>query len=57
MPPLDPTLRKKLESTVVSARDAAEGAARATIRALAVHEKSLREPLRRPARQDHGPRN
>ncbi len=59
---LDPALRKMLEKRIVEARDAAEGAAQAAIRVLAVHEKEayaslsdderrLRRALRAKARQ------
>jgi hypothetical protein len=42
MPALDPVLRKKLEKTVVDARDAAESAARIALERLAVHERAAR---------------
>ncbi len=62
MPSLDSALRKHLEKRIVEARDASEQAARAAIRALAVHEKEayasltedekrLRRALRAKARQ------
>lgn len=62
MPALEPALRRQLENTVVAARDAAEKAADAAIKSLAVHEKEpysslsdegkrLRRALRAKCRQ------
>ncbi|MBA3425733.1 MAG: hypothetical protein H0U04_14585, partial [Rubrobacter sp.] len=62
MPPLAPTLRRTLEKKIVEAREAAESAAEAAIKALAVHEREpypsltederrLRRALRAKARQ------
>jgi len=62
MPPLPKDQRRLLETTVVAARDAAEDAARAALRALSVdrdeahtgisdHDRALRVALRAQARQ------
>jgi len=62
LPPLDPTLRKKLEASIISARREAEKAARSALDALAVREREpyaslgpedrkLRNQLRARARQ------
>ncbi|MBX3384510.1 MAG: hypothetical protein KF864_13490 [Phycisphaeraceae bacterium] len=62
MPPLESTLRRRLENTVVAARGVAEAGARAALEALAVHHhepyghmkpeaRALRNHLRARARQ------
>jgi len=62
MPPLESTLRRRLENTVVAARGLAEAGARAALEALAVHHhepyghmkpeaRALRNHLRARARQ------
>jgi hypothetical protein len=62
LPALEPALRRQLENTIVAARDAAEKAADAAIKSLAVHEKEpyssfsdeqkrLRRALRAKCRQ------
>ena len=52
--PLSPSLRKRLERAIVSARDVAEAGARAALESLAVHE---REPYRHMSAEQRALRN